>query len=150
MTTSPAPQAPATPHGTEPSAPDAQQGTQTAPAKAKAQPRPYGPSASVLARGLVAGEVRVYRLRKVGTLRSLPFYPKGSDARTRAEAMAKAVKADGVKASAQAAGVSLATARRMVTNLALTQAIERKELDTLWDGKAAQVVLPPLTASGVE
>ena len=57
--------------------------------------------------------------------------------------MAKAVKADGVKAAAVAGGVSLATARRMVANLDLALAIERKELDALWDGKAATVVLPP-------
>ena len=85
----------------------------------------------------------MYRQRKVGTLRLLPFYAKGSEARSRAEAMARAVKADGVKASAVAAGVSLVTARRMVASLDLSLAIERKELDAFWDGTAPTVVLPP-------
>jgi hypothetical protein len=150
MTTSPAPQAPATAHGTEAVGPAALQTPEKPAAKAKAHPKPYGPSASVLARALVAGEVKVYRQRKVGTLRLLPFYAKGSEARARAEAMAKAVKADGVKAAAEAAGVSPVTARRVVANLALTQSIERKELDGLWDGKAAKVVLPPLAATDAD
>ena len=143
MPSKPAPLAPAIAHGTDAPGPDAPQPPQTAPAKAKAQPKVYGPSASVLAKALVAGEVKVYRQRKVGTLRLLPFYAKGSEARSRAEAMARAVKADGVKASAVAAGVSLVTARRMVASLDLSLAIERKELDALWDGTAASVVLPP-------
>lgn len=127
------------------SAADGPQAPQKAKPKAKAQAKPYGPSASVLARALVAGEVNVYRQRKVGTLRLRPFYAKGSEARERAEALAKAAKADGIKAAAQAAGVSLVTARRMVANLAMTVAIERKELDGLWDGKAPTVVLPART-----
>jgi len=150
MPSKPAPLAPATAHGTDAAAPDAQQATPTAPAKAKAAPKVYRPSASVLARALVAGEVKVYRQRKFGTLRLLPFYANGSEARSRAEAMAKAVRADGVKAAAQAAGVSPVTARRMVANLDLSLAIERKELDALWDGKAATVVLPPNTATDAD
>lgn len=146
MPTTPARQPAAATAGADASAPDGPQQPQKAPAKAKGQPKVYGPSASALARGLVAGEVKVYRQRKVGTLRLLPFYAKGSEARTRAEAMAKAVKADGVKAAATEAGVSLVTARRMVANLDLSLAIERKELDSAWDGKAATVVLPPRTS----
>lgn len=150
MPTKPAPLAPAAAHGTDAAAPDAPHSTPTAPAKAKAQPRVYGPSASVLARALFAGEVKIYRQRKVGTLRLLPFYGKGSEARIRAEAMAKAVKADGVKAAAQAAGVSPVTARRMVANLDLSVTIERKELDALWDRKAATVILPPATPADAD
>lgn len=63
----------------------------------------------MLARALVAADVKVYRQRKVGTLRLLPFYAKGSEQRARAEALAKAAKADGVKAASVAAGVSLVT-----------------------------------------
>lgn len=125
---------------------DAQQGKPTAPAKAKAAAKVYGPSASVLARALVAGEVKVYRLRKVGTLRLLPFYAKGSEQRARAEALTKAAKADGVQAASVSHGVSLVTGRRMIANLDLSLAIERKELDGLWDSKAAIVVLPPRPA----
>ncbi len=132
------------------SGPDAQQGTQTAPAKAKAQPKVYGPSASVLARALVAGEVKIYRQRKVGTLRLLPFYAKGSEQRARAEALAKTAKVDGVKVASVAAGVSVVTGRRMIANLDLSLSIERKELDALWDGKAPTVVLPPRTAAEVD
>lgn len=143
MPNKPAPLAPATAHGTDAAAPDAPQQPQTALAKAKAQPKLYGPSASVLARALVAGEVKVCRQRRVGTLRLLRFYARGSEVRARAEAMAKAVKADGVRAAAVACGVSLVTARRMVAAVDLSLAIERKELDALWDGKAATVVLPP-------
>ncbi len=150
MTTSPAPQAPATAHGTDAVGTAAPQTPEKPAGKAKPQPKPYGPSASVLARALVAGEVKVYRQRKVGTLRLLPFYAKGSEARARAEAMTKAVKADGVKVAAEAAGVSVVTARRMVANLALSQSIERKELDALWDGKALTVVLPPRAAEDAD
>lgn len=131
-------------------APAAPHGRQTAPAKAKAAPKVYGPSASVLARALVAGEVKVYRQRKVGTLRLLPFYAKGSEQRARAEALAKAAKADGVKVAAASFGVSVVTGRRMVANLDLSLAIERRELDALWDGKAPTVVLPPRTAADAD
>ncbi len=128
------------------SAPSAPQTPDASKGKAKGHPKGYGPSASVLARALASGEAKVYRQRKTGTLRLLPFYAKGSDARARAEAVTKAVKASSVRQVAEDTGTSVPTVRRLMTNLALTLAIEGKELDGLYDGTADKIVLPPNVA----
>ncbi len=75
-----------------------------------------------------AGAVRLFRQRKNGTLRSLPYLAPGTDQRTQAEAVAaRRDKGETVGTIAEDLNLSVATVRRMITNLLLAQAIEAGE-----------------------
>ncbi|GAA2071984.1 hypothetical protein GCM10009821_07490 [Aeromicrobium halocynthiae] len=72
------------------------------------------------------GAVRLLRQRKNGTLRSLPYLAPGSDQRTQAEAVAaRRAKGETVGAIATDLNLSIATVRRMITNLLVAQQIEK-------------------------
>ncbi len=75
-----------------------------------------------------AGTVRLFRQRKNGTLRSLPYLAPGTDQRTQAEAVAaRRDKGETVGTIAEDLNLSVATVRRMITNLLLAHAIEAGE-----------------------
>ncbi|OUZ06746.1 hypothetical protein BHE97_18555 [Aeromicrobium sp. PE09-221] len=75
-----------------------------------------------------AGAVRLFRQRKNGTLRSLPYLSPGSDQRTQAEAVAaRRDKGETAASIADDLNLSIATVRRMITNLLLAQQIENGE-----------------------
>ena len=83
--------------------------------------------------------VRLYRLRGTGTLRALPYLAPGTDARATAEWLHELVE-DGASVSqaALASGLSKASVRRALDNLALAEDIE--------DGLHDDVVEPDLAA----
>ena len=75
-----------------------------------------------------AGTVRLFRQRKNGTLRSLTYLAPGSAARKEAEAVAaRREKGETISSITDDLNVSVATVRRMITNLLLAQAIEAGE-----------------------
>jgi hypothetical protein len=96
------------------------------------EPAPSAPGA--LAAACAAGTVALYRVRASGTLRHIPFLVDGTPARMEAEWYAWQIADEGqpVRVVATAAGVSVATLRRALTALALTEAIEDQELDDLY------------------
>ena len=72
-----------------------------------------------------AGAVRLFRQRKNGTLRSLPYLAPGTDPRKEAEAVAaRREEGETVGTIAADLNLSVATVRRMITNLLLARAIE--------------------------
>ncbi|WP_269305308.1 hypothetical protein [Aeromicrobium sp. HA] len=72
-----------------------------------------------------AGAVRLFRQRKNGTLRSMPYLAPGSDTRKEAEAVAKRRETgETVGTIAEDLNLSVATVRRMITNLLLAKQIE--------------------------
>jgi DNA-binding NarL/FixJ family response regulator len=74
---------------------------------------------------VAADAVRLFRQRKNGTLRSLPYLMPDSETRKEAEAVAKRREAgETVGAIAEDLNLSVATVRRMITNLLLAQQIE--------------------------
>lgn len=75
-----------------------------------------------------AGTVRLFRQRKNGTLRSLTYLAPGTAARKEAEAVAaRRTKGETIGSITEDLNVSVATVRRMITNLLLAQAIEAGE-----------------------
>ena len=75
-----------------------------------------------------AGTVRLFRQRKNGTLRSLTYLAPGSAARKEAEAVAaRREKGETIGSITDDLNVSVATVRRMITNLLLAQQIEAGE-----------------------
>ena len=70
--------------------------------------------------------MRLIRLRKNGTLRSLSNLAPGSDQRTQVEAAAaRRDKGKTVGSIAEDQNLSVATVRRMITNLLLARQIEK-------------------------
>jgi len=113
--------------------------------KAKA-PKPEPKS---LVEALATGQTVLIKVRANGTKRSLPYYAEGSEYRVLAEAAAK-MKASGqtVEAIAKEMKVSLATARRFLTGLALAQDVEAGKFDKAWKPGTAEVVVHTVTAKG--
>jgi hypothetical protein len=87
------------------------------------------------------------KVRANGTIRSLPYYAEGTDYRVLAHAAAT-MKANGetVDAIAKELKVSLATARRFLTGLALAQDVEVGKFDKAWKPGTTEVVVHTLTA----
>lgn len=89
-----------------------------------------------------AGKATLIKVRGNGTKRSLPYLPVGSEARKQAEAVAKMREAgQTVDAIAEALSVSPATARRFLTNLALSLAVESGAHDAKWKSGTKEVVV---------
>lgn len=131
--------APAKPATRKPAIP-----AKAAPAKAtpKAAPEPEATEHKTLLEALAAGKATLIKVRGNGTKRSLPYLPVGSEARKQAEAVAK-MREDGqaVDAIAEALSVSSATARRFLTNLALSLAVESGAHDAKWEPGTKEVVV---------
>lgn len=132
---------PAKPATREASAP-----AKAAPVKAtpKAAPKPEveATEPKTLIEALTAGTATLIKVRGNGTKRSLPCLPVGSEARKQAEAVAKMREAgQTVDAIAEALSVSSATARRFLTNLALSLAVESGAHDTKWKPGTKEVVV---------
>jgi hypothetical protein len=113
--------------------------TKTQPAKAEkaapAQPKTLKEAASL-------GVVKLVRKRKNGTLRSLPYLAPGSTQRKDAEAVvARRAKGETINAIAEDLKTSIATVRRMESNLELAQEIEAGEHADKWAVGEKQVVI---------
>jgi hypothetical protein len=93
-----------------------------------------GPSAQpgALAALCAAGSVRLYRQRAVGTWRALPYLAPDTAGRETAEYLAELLE-DGASVAQAAAdtGLSKATVRRAIENLALAYDIEAGDYDDL-------------------
>lgn len=119
--------------------------------KAEAAPKPKvkasKPEPKTLIEALTTGQAVLLKVRANGTKRSLPYYAVGSEYRILAEAAAK-TKADGktVEAIAKDMKVSLATARRFLTGLALAQDVEAGKHDNAWKPGTTEVVVHTVTA----
>lgn len=103
---------------------------------------------------LPVGDLRAWTLRENGTLRHLELAPVGSDRRDTAEWISEQL-GEGltVKAMARELHVSVATVRRYLLALELTEQIEAGEWDDLrfgLDGEPEWVELPSEEASAVE
>ncbi|NHA01923.1 hypothetical protein G5V59_26065 [Nocardioides sp. W3-2-3] len=81
------------------------------------------------------------------TIRSLPYLSPGTDARAEAEAVAALVAAGRTLPEiADEKKVSLATARRFLTNLDLAKRVEAEEFDALWKPGAKQITVHRVAA----
>ena len=109
----------------------------------KTTPKSTEPTApKTLKEAASAGVVRLFRQRKNGTLRSLPYLAPKSEGRTDAEAVAaRREKGETINAIAEDLNVSTATVRRMITNLLLAQAIEAGEYADKWTPGEQKVVV---------
>ena len=84
--------------------------------------------AKTLKDAAAAGTVRLFRQRKNGTLRSLTYLAPGSAARKEAETVAaRREKGEIIGSITDDLNVSVATVRRMITNLLLAEQIEAGE-----------------------
>jgi DNA-binding IclR family transcriptional regulator len=87
------------------------------------------------------------KVRANGTKRSLSYLAPGTDERKAAEAVAARVKkGETVAAIAEDLSVSLATARRFLTNLALAHAVEAGDHDKSWSAGTKEVVVHRVAA----
>jgi len=95
----------------------------------KSEPKATEPAEpKTLKDAAAAGSVRLFRQRKNGTLRSLTYLAPGSAARKEAEAVAaRREKGETIGSITDDLNVSVATVRRMITNLLLAQQIEAGE-----------------------
>ena len=116
-------------------------------------PRPKAkaskPEPKTLVEALTTGQCVLIKVRANGTKRSLPYWPEGSDQRVLAHATAT-MKADGktVETIAKEMQVSLATARRFLTGLALAEDVEAGKFDKAWKPGTTEVVVHTVTAKG--
>ncbi|GAA4376903.1 hypothetical protein [Nocardioides caricicola] len=123
----------------------------TAGAKAKesahASKKVTKPEPKTLIEALTTKQAALIKVRANGTRRSLPYLAVGTDERKAAEAVAaRASKGETVAAIAEDLNVSLATARRFLTNLALTHAVEAGSHDKSWKPGTKEVVVHTVTA----
>ncbi|WP_418058463.1 hypothetical protein [Pimelobacter simplex] len=139
--------------------------TRTAPAKpaarartAKAAPtpkespaksvKPAKPEPTCLLDALTMKQAVLVKERANKTIRSLPYLCPGTKARTEAEAVAALVAAGkALPEIAEEKKVSLATARRFLTNLDLAKRVEAGEFDALWKPGAKQVTVHRVVAT---
>jgi len=141
MTTKPSTQAQPTPTTGKAATSAPKKPTQTAqratkaPASAKPASTPAGAAPQTWA------DVKFYRLRKVGTLRHLPYFAPGTTERKEAEKVAALiVKGKSVADVAASTGRSASSVRRMVAAVQLAHEVEAGDYaDQIKDGK---VVLP--------
>jgi len=137
----PAPEAPKTPQ-----AESAPKDEAKVVSKPKAE-KPPKPEPKTLIEALTTGQAVLIKVRANGTKRSLPYYVVGNDYRVLAEAAAKMrTNGDTVEAIAKKMKVSLATARRFLTGLALAQDVEAGKFDKAWKPGTTEVVVHTVTA----
>lgn len=106
-----------------------------APSPTEPVPATPGPLSAACA----AGTVRLYRVRATGTTRAVPYLADGTPQREVAEWLDAALEGGtSLRTAATDAGLSLPTARRLVTALAITEEIEAGD----WDDQYA----PDVTA----
>jgi hypothetical protein len=118
-------------------------------AAAKVTPKPKAskPEPKTLIEALTTGQAVLVKIRANKTVRSLPYLAPGSDQRKEAEAVATRVgKGEALSAIARDLNVSLATARRFLTNLSLAQEVESGKHDKAWMKGTKQVVVHTVTA----
>lgn len=124
--------------------------TAKAPAKTAskpAAPKEQKPEAATLVEALTSKQSALVKVRMNGTVRSLPYLVPGTDARKDAESVAQRVtNGETLPAIAQDLSVSVATARRFITNLALSLEVEAGKHDKAWKPGAKQVVVHTVTA----
>lgn len=100
------------------------------------------PQPKTLKEAAALGVVKLVRKRKNGTLRHLPYLAPGTGQRKDAEAVAaRRAKGETINAIAEDLKASIATVRRMVTNLELAQEIEAGEHANKWNVGDNQVVI---------
>ncbi|KAA1378548.1 hypothetical protein [Aeromicrobium fastidiosum] len=103
---------------------------------------PVAPQPKTLTEAASLGVVKLVRKRKNGTLRSLPYLAPGTPQRKDAEAVvARRVKGETINAIAEDLNTSIATVRRMETNLKLAQEIEAGEHRDKWTVGEKQVII---------
>lgn len=103
------------------------------PARKKTAPRK---SASKLAQAAATSEVKLYRQRRNGTYRRLPYLAPGTPQRKQAEQIAaRRAKGEALPAIADDLKLSKSTVRRLEVGLALAKEIEAGQHDAAWDGK---------------
>ena len=116
--------------------------------KAKPAPKeqPAKPEAKTLIEALTTKQATLVKVRANGTKRGLPYLVPGSPERIKAEAVVKRTEKETLAAIAEDLKVSLATARRFVTNLALAQEVEAGEHDKAWTEGTKEVVVHTVVA----
>lgn len=116
--------------------------TKTAPAKATSAKTKKVVEPKSLKEAVTLGTVRLVRQRKNGTLRSLPYLAPGSEQRKEAETVAaRRAKGETIPVIAEDLKASIATVRRMATNLDLAQRIEAGEHADKWAVGEKQVIV---------
>lgn len=117
--------------------------TTSAKATAKAEKtEPAKPQPKTLKEAAALGAVRLFRQRKNGTMRSLPYLAPGTEARKEAETVVKRRAAgETIGAIAEDLNASVATVRRMATNLELALAIEAGEYADKWKPGDKRVIV---------
>ena len=113
-------------------------------AKPKAEPKP---EPRTLIEALTTGHASLIKIRANKTQRSLPYLAVGTEGRKQAEAVAK-MREDGatVDSIAESLKVSMATARRFITNLALAHEVEAGTHDGAWTPSTKEVVVHTVVA----
>lgn len=116
------------------------------PQTAKKEPA-AAPEPKSLLDALTTGQAVLLKVRANGTRRSLPYLAPGTPQRTQAEAVAR-MRGEGktVETIAEELQVSIATARRFVTNLALAHAVEAGTHDAAWTKGTRDVVVHTVQA----
>lgn len=103
---------------------------------------PAAPEPTTLKEAALLGVVKLVRKRKNGTLRSLPYLAPATTPRKDAEAVAaRRAKGETINAIAEDLKTSIATVRRMETNLVLAHEIEAGEHADKWTVGETQVVI---------
>ena len=128
--------------------------TKAAPAKKpaaqkapKEQAEPFAPIPTSLREALTSGASVLMKVRANGTRRSLPYLAVGTNERTAAETVAaRRAKDETIPAIAEDLKVSVATARRFLTNLQNSQDVEAGKHDALWTPETKQVIIHTVTA----
>ncbi len=130
--------APAKPTAAKVSAP-----TEASPASV---PQP-APVPTTLVEALTIGTAVLMKVRANGTKRSLPYLAVGTDEREAAEAVAgRRAKDETIPAIAEDLKVSVATARRYVTNLQNAHDVEAGKHNDKWTPDTKQVIIHTVTA----
>lgn len=113
----------------------------------KPAPKAAKPEPKTLIEALTSRQTVLLKIRANGTKRSLPYLSVGSEGRKAAEAVAARVaKGDTVPAIAEDLNVSLATARRFLTNLTLAHDVEAGRFDKGWKPGTKEVVVHTVAA----
>ena len=105
------------------------------------------PEAKTLIEALTTKQTVLLKIHANGTKRSLPYLSVGSESRKGAEAVAARVaKGLTVPPIAEDRKVSLATARRFITNLVLAHDVESGTFDKCWKPGAKEVLVNTVAA----
>lgn len=111
------------------------------------KPAPAKPEPTCLIDALTTRQASLTKVRANGTKRSLPYLAVGTDERKAAEAVAARIgEGETLAAVAEDMKVSLATARRFVTNLALAHDVEAGTHDAAWTNGTREVVVHRVVA----